>query len=128
MGQGKQRKLTGIALAKLVSTGNVKVLGVLEPIFTIITSVAIEIEGFDKKESLLFTYEPRDIDQNEGSYEAIRREALRAADPVMQDGSLICILRDSLAGCERRLGFTSFQEVLGRVDPEILMQLKYIIR
>lgn len=93
MGQGKQRKMTGIAIAELLGTGNQMVLAKLEALFVILTSIGVELNGLDKQESLIFTYEPRDEDEDEQSLERIRKDALMKSDVLYHNGSFSAIVR-----------------------------------
>jgi hypothetical protein len=50
LSQGKQRKLTGLAIAQLIGTANEAVLFKIEGLFVVLTSIAIELNNLDAKE------------------------------------------------------------------------------
>jgi hypothetical protein len=50
LSQGKQRKLTGLAIAQLIGTGDETILLKIEGLFVVLTSIAIELKNLDAKE------------------------------------------------------------------------------
>lgn len=126
MGQGKQRKLAGLAFGALISTGNQTIISRMEGMFVVLASVAIEIREKDQDEFLLYSFEPRDEQDDENSLEQARRTALKKCDPLFAQGSLIDHLKASIAQCELVAG-PSFHLQVSIMDPEIVKQLQYII-
>ncbi|KAI8924466.1 armadillo-type protein [Entophlyctis helioformis] len=130
MGHGKQRKLTALAMASLIGTGHPSVLARINGVFGVLTSVASEISKLDRDESLAYTYEPRDEDDDEDSVERQRTNQLMDRDPVLADGSLALYMRNNLAALEHKLGGPQqLHHLLSTTaDPDLLYQMQHFTK
>jgi hypothetical protein len=77
--------------------------------------------------SLLFTYEPRDEDDDVESLEYSRREFLKSVDPLFANNNFGDIVRNKLNECERQCGSNKFQIVMDNIDKDILHQIKHFL-
>ena len=127
IGQRKQRKMCVLALASLIGTGNTIVMGHIEGISATITSVIIDIAGMPSSESLLFTFESRDIDDDADCPETSRRELLHSHDVLFVDRSVVSVTQAKLQECEQRTGGQNMKLFFDKVDKEILQQLQHVL-
>ncbi|KAI9096512.1 armadillo-type protein [Phlyctochytrium arcticum] len=112
MGHGKHRKLTAMALASLLSTGNPRVFERVQNIFPILSSVLIELKGLDSDQAIIYTYESPPDSDDEGSLDRARRQALSEQDPVV-GVDLPQYVRGALASCQAVIGAQAFVQGIG---------------
>lgn len=125
--QLKQKKLFGLALSFLIGTGHRVVIQKLEAIFVPLASIAVELNLLAEKESVIFTYEPRDQDDDELCIDFKRRSKLTERDVLFNNGSFNVVLKENLAKCEQMLGSQAFQQKLSSIDSEILHQIQHVL-
>ena len=77
--------------------------------------------------SLLFTYEPRDEDEDEESLERVRRDALMSTDHLMQDGNFSILFKAKMAECEAKIGQANMQQLFSRIDADIIHQIRHVL-
>ncbi|RKO91574.1 hypothetical protein BDK51DRAFT_30853, partial [Blyttiomyces helicus] len=128
MGHGKQRKLTAMALANLLSTNDLQILERLQSIFIILSSVESEITNCD--EPITYTYESQlEESTDETSAHAARRRALFNADPLNASANLVPFMRARLHECAAANGGGEefARHVLARIDPTIVEQMRGLL-
>ncbi|KAJ3037064.1 hypothetical protein HK097_003629 [Rhizophlyctis rosea] len=128
MTYGKQRKLTAMALANLLATNDPEVLAGVSGIFAVLSSVLYDVKDLDRDGALIYTFESRDEDEDEGCADGRRRQALKSSDPVHAGQSLATYLKEKLGECARRNGGPEgFRRVVAGVDGVILQQMEALL-
>ncbi|KAJ3279966.1 Importin-11 [Borealophlyctis nickersoniae] len=129
MGYGKQRKITAMALANLLATNDPEVVAAVQPILVILSSVLFDVKDLDQDGALIYTYEPRDDDEDESSPDGQRRRELTDQDPVNTPGPLSVYFGQRIAQCARLNGGEEEfrQRILAGVDPVIVEQMQTLL-
>ncbi|KAJ3045833.1 Importin-11 [Rhizophlyctis rosea] len=129
MSYGKQRKLSAMALANLLTTNDPEVMQNVPAIFSIMSSALFDVKDLDRDGAMIYTFESRDEDEDESCPDGRRRQALKAQDPVVNGGqNLASYLKERLGECARvNGGGEGFRMVLGGVDPVILQQIETLL-
>ncbi|TPX34316.1 hypothetical protein SmJEL517_g03017 [Synchytrium microbalum] len=123
MGHAKQRKLTAMACATLLGTGNPIVMSRIHGIFVVLSSAVSDMKDSDHNgtDALVWWYDAREEDEDEASPDARRRKSLLARDPV-HTTALIPFIRDRMNAAAATVGgpVQFRQGLIQSVDPTIL--------
>ncbi|KAJ3323392.1 Importin-11 [Boothiomyces sp. JEL0866] len=119
----RQSKLFALSFASLIATGHPKVSCRLGEIFSLFTSVAIQLKDLDRTEAQLFSFEVRNEDDDEFSLDYERRKYLNSLDPLFMEGSLIPYIKSKLGEFEQRVGSPYLNELTSKIDQDIMHQI-----
>lgn len=126
LGHIKQRKMSALALASLLGTGQPAVVQRIFEISKILTSTVLELSKLKRTEAQMFQFDTREVDEDESSNDYTRRKALLESDLLYTQNSLQSLMKFKASEFETAVG-SSIVQLLSQIESDSSEQLKTIL-